>query len=231
MREMLVASKTLSEYMHFAIKEKHENIWIAQRAGRAKDSNDRTSDGVLKMMTMGGTGSVTDKLKSLHIVPLTISYEYDPCDFLKAKEFQQKRDNPQWKKAPTDDIVSMQTGIMGYKGHVHYQCAPCIDTFLDNIPADTPKGDLYRIIADHIDHEIHRNYWLYPSNYIALDELHGTETHKEHYTDNDKAFFDRYISQQIEKIDLTDKDGDYLRKCILTMYANPAINHLAAIKE
>ncbi len=231
MREMLVASKTLSEYMHFAISEKHENIWIAQRAGRAKDSNDLTSDGVLKMMTMGGEGSVTDRLKSLHIVPLTISYEYDPCDYLKAKEFQQKRDNPQWKKGPTDDIVSMQTGIMGYKGHVHYQCAPCIDGFLDSIPADTPKGDIYRIIADHIDHEIHRNYRLYPSNYIALDELHATDTYKEHYTDEDKAFFDRYVCQQIAKVDLPDKDDNYLRKCILTMYANPAVNHLAAIAE
>ena len=230
MREMLVASKTLSEYMHFAIREKHENIWIAQRSGRAKDSNDRTSDGVLKMMTMGGTGSVVEKLKALHIVPLTISYEYDPCDFLKAKEFQQRRDNPQWKKGPTDDIVSMQTGIMGFKGHVHYHCAPCIDDFLDTIPADTPKGDIYRIIADHIDHEIHRNYRLYASNYVALDELKGSENHRGHYTDEDKAAFDRYVEGQLAKVDLPDKDEKYLRQCILTMYANPAINHLTALK-
>ncbi len=229
MREMLVASKTLSEYMHFAIQEKHENIWIAQRAGRAKDSNDRTADGVLKMMTMGGKGSVTEKLKGLHIVPLTISYEYDPCDFLKAKEFQQRRDNPQWKKGPTDDIVSMQTGIMGFKGHVHYHCAPCIDDFLDSIPADTPKSDIYRIIADHIDHEIHRNYRLYTSNYVALDELQETDAHHDHYTEEDKAVFDRYLAGQLAKIDLPNKDEAYLRKCILTMYANPAINHLAAL--
>lgn len=230
MREMLVASKTLSEYMHFAIREKHENIWIAQRSGRAKDSNDRTADGVLKMMTMGGTGSVVEKLKALHIVPLTISYEYDPCDFLKAKEFQQRRDNPQWKKGPTDDIVSMQTGIMGFKGHVHYHCAPCIDDFLDTIPADTPKGDIYRIIAEHIDHEIHRNYRLYASNYVALDELKGSENHRDHYTDEDKAAFDRYVEGQLAKVDLPDKDEEYLRQCILTMYANPAINHLTALK-
>ncbi len=230
MREMLVASKTLSEYMHFAIREKHENIWIAQRSGRAKDSNDRTADGVLKMMTMGGTGSVVEKLKALHIVPLTISYEYDPCDFLKAKEFQQRRDNPQWKKGPTDDIVSMQTGIMGFKGHVHYHCAPCIDDFLDTIPADTPKGDIYRIIAEHIDHEIHRNYRLYASNYVALDELKGSENHRDHYTEEDKAAFDRYVEGQLAKVDLPDKDEEYLRQCILTMYANPAINHLTALK-
>ncbi len=230
MREMLVASKTLSEYMQFAIREKHENIWIAQRAGRAKDSNDRTADGVLKMMTMGGTGSVVEKLKALHVVPLTISYEYDPCDFLKAKEFQQRRDNPQWKKGPTDDIVSMQTGIMGFKGHVHYHCAPCIDDFLDTIPADTPKGEVYRIIAGHIDHEIHRNYRLYASNYVALDELRGDDSHRDHYTEEDKAVFDRYVAGQLAKIDLPDKDEDFLRQSILTMYANPAINHLAALK-
>ncbi len=231
MREMLVASKTLSEYMRYAIQEKHENIWIAQRAGRAKDSNDRTADGVLKMMTMGGTGSVIEKLKAFHIVPLTISYEYDPCDFLKAKEFQQRRDNPQWKKGPTDDVVSMQTGIMGFKGHVHYHCAPCIDDFLDSIPADTPKGDAYRIIADHIDHEIHRNYRLYASNYVALDELKDSDVHRDQYTEADKAAFDRYVEGQLAKVDLPDKDDDFLRKCILTMYANPAINHLTALAK
>lgn len=230
MREMLVASKILSEYMHFAIQEKHENIWIAQRSGRAKDSNDRTADGVLKMMTMGGKGSVAEKLKALHIVPLTISYEYDPCDFLKAQEFQQRRDNPQWKKGPTDDIVSMQTGIMGFKGHVHYHCAPCIDDFLDTIPDDTPKGDIYRIIADHIDHEIHRNYRLYASNYVALDELKGSMNHRDHYTEEDKAAFDRYVEGQLAKVSLPNKDEEFLRQCILTMYANPAINHQTALK-
>lgn len=228
MREMLVASKTLSEYMHFAIGEKHENIWIAQRSGRAKDSDDRTSDAVLKMMTMGGEGSVTDRLKDLHIVPLAISYEYDPCDYLKAVEFQQRRDNPQWKKGPTDDIVSMQTGIMGFKGHVHYHCAPCIDDYLDSLPADTPKGDVYRLVAAHIDREIHRNYRLFASNYVALDELQGTDAHHDHYTDADKARFDQYLAGQLAKVDLPGKDEAYLRQCMLTMYANPAINYLAA---
>ena len=127
MRQMLVSSKRLSDYMHFAIKEKNENIWIAQREGRAKDSNDRTQKSILQMMSMGGEGSIIERLKQLHLVPLSISYEYDPCDFLKAKEFQQKRDNADWKKGPMDDLVSMQTGIFGYKGHVHYHAAPCLD--------------------------------------------------------------------------------------------------------
>lgn len=123
-REMLLASKKMAEYMHFVIKEKNDNIWIAQREGRAKDSNDRTQPSILKMMAMGGEGSPVERLMQLHIVPLTISYEYDPCDFLKAAEFQLKRDVEGWKKSAHDDVVSMQTGIMGYKGRVHYHYAP-----------------------------------------------------------------------------------------------------------
>ncbi len=124
----------------------------------------------------------------------------------------------------------MQTGIMGFKGHVHYHCAPCIDDFLDTIPDDTPKGDIYRIIADHIDHEIHRNYRLYASNYVALDELRGNMNHRDHYTEEDKAMFDRYVEGQLAKVSLPNKDEEFLRQCILTMYANPAINHLTALK-
>ena len=115
MRQMLAASKLLAEYMHFVIAEKNDNVWIAQREGRAKDSNDRTAEAILKMMTMGGDGSIKERLLSLHLVPLAISYEYDPCDFLKAQEFQLRRDVADWKKGPMDDVVSMQTGIMGYK--------------------------------------------------------------------------------------------------------------------
>ena len=99
MRQMLSASKRLSGYMHFAINKKHENIWIAQREGRAKDSDDRTQEAVLKMMAMNGEGSVVERLMELHLTPLSISYEYDPCDYLKAKEFQLKRDIPGWKKS------------------------------------------------------------------------------------------------------------------------------------
>ena len=141
-RQMLMASKRLAEYMHFAIAEKNENIWIAQREGRAKDSDDRTQSAILKMMAMGGEGSPIERLKALHIVPLAISYEYDPCDFLKAKEFQQRRDNADFHKSANDDVVSMRTGIMGYKGYIHYHCAPCIDDYLNTL-ADVPKGVLF----------------------------------------------------------------------------------------
>ena len=226
MREMLMASKRLSEYMHFVIAEKNDNIWIAQREGRAKDSNDRTQEAILKMMVMGGDGSIIDRLKQLHLVPLAISYEYDPCDYLKAAELQARRDNPSWQKGPMDDVTSMQTGIMGYKGYIHYQCADCIDSYLDTIPADTPKTELFRLIADHIDRQIFAGYRLYPNNYVALDLLHGDSAHADHYTAEDKAQFEAYLKGQLDKIEMEGKDNAYLREQMLKMYANPAINQM-----
>uniref|UniRef100_UPI004038C327 1-acyl-sn-glycerol-3-phosphate acyltransferase n=1 Tax=Segatella hominis TaxID=2518605 RepID=UPI004038C327 len=228
MRQMLMSSKRLSDYMHFAIKEKNENIWIAQREGRAKDSNDRTQKSILQMMSMGGEGSIIERLKQLHLVPLSISYEYDPCDFLKAKEFQQKRDYAEWKKGPTDDLVSMQTGIFGYKGHVHYHAAPCLDEYLDSLDPDMPKQDIYNKVAAYIDQQIHRNYRLYPGNYVALDMLEETEACTDQYTAEDKAKFEKYIQGQLAKIDLPNKDEAYLKERLLTMYANPVRNNLAA---
>ena len=229
MREMLVASKTLSEYMHYAIACKNENIWIAQREGRAKDSDDRTQEALLKMMAMGGEGSAIDRLVALHLVPLAISYEFDPCDYLKAQEFQLKRDVPGWKKSAHDDVVSMQTGIMGFKGHIHYHCAPCIDQWLLSLPADTPKTDLFRIIAEHIDKEIHANYRLFPANYVALDMLHGTDRYASEYSADDKARFEKYLEGQMAKVTLENKDEAFIRESMLKMYANPAINQLALV--
>ena len=228
MRQMLMSSKRLSDYMHFAIKEKNENIWIAQREGRAKDSNDRTQKSILQMMSMGGEGSIIERLKQLHLVPLSISYEYDPCDFLKAKEFQQKRDHAEWKKGPTDDLVSMQTGIFGYKGHVYYHAAPCLDEYLDSLDPDMPKQDIYNKVAAYIDQQIHRNYRLYPGNYVALDMLEETEAYTDQYTAEDKVKFEKYIQGQLAKIDLPNKDEAYLKERLLTMYANPVRNNLAA---
>lgn len=229
-REMLTSSKTLSKYMHFAIQEKKENIWIAQREGRAKDSDDRTSESILKMMSMGGEGSIVERLTQLHIVPMTISYEYDPCDYLKAAEFQLKRDNPDWKKGPQDDIISMQTGIMGYKGHVHYHCSPCIDEYLQTLDSEMPKNELYATIVRHIDREIHRHYRLFPNNYIAHDLLTGKDEQTAHYQPADKVNFERYLAEQLEKITVPQPDIAFLRERILTMYANPLRNYWAACK-
>lgn len=230
-REMLTNSRIMSEYMHYVIAQKRDNIWIAQREGRAKDSNDRTQQSILKMMAMGGDGSVIDRLTQLHIVPLSISYEFDPCDYLKAREFQLKRDVDGWKKTKADDVLSMRTGITGYKGRIHYHCARCIDEWLATLDPDMPNGKLFETVARHIDREIHSGYRLYPNNYVAADLLTDGDAFADRYTEDDKAAFVNYIDSRLALIDLPDRDDEYLRERMLTMYANPAINHEAARKD
>ena len=222
LRETLAASQLMSRYIHFAVTQKKENIWLAQREGRAKDSDDRTQEAVLKMLAMGGN------LKELNIIPLTISYEYDPCDYLKAQEFQQKRDNPAFRKSRQDDLDNMKTGIFGYKGRVVYRTATPVNTWLDEL-ADLPKTEYYKVVAERMDREIHQGYELFPCNYIALDALNGDSAHASHYTEADKQRFEQYLSGQIAKITLAVKDEAFLRERILTMYANPVRNHLAAL--
>ena len=230
-KETLRSSQLMSRYIHFAVSDKKENIWIAQREGRAKDSDDRTQDSVLKMLAMGAPESATDlvgKLRDLNIVPLTISYEFDPCDYLKAQEFQQKRDHAGFKKSRQDDLDNMRVGIFGYKGHVVYRPAASINTWIDEL-ADLPKTEFYKVLGERMDKELHRNYQIYPCNYIALDELNGNTAYADHYTAADKQRFEDYMQGQLAKITLPEKDETFLRERMLTMYANPLINHLAAV--
>ncbi len=225
--EMIKSSQLMSQYIHYAVNEKKENIWIAQREGRAKDSDDRTQESVLKMLAMGGKGNFAEQLSDLNIVPLTISYEFDPCDYLKAKEFQQKRDNPRYKKSRQDDLDNMRVGIFGFKGHVHYHCAAPVNTFMNELSAQNlPKNDFYRALAEQIDKQIHSHYRIYPNNYIALDQLNGNQEYATHYTQEDKIRFENYLAGQLAKIDLPNKDEEYLMERMLTMYANPLRNWL-----
>ena len=226
--EMMRSSQLMSRYIHYAVTQKHENIWIAQREGRAKDSSDHTQDAVLKMLAMGGEGSPADSLRDLNIVPLTISYEFDPCDYLKAQEFQQKRDNPSFKKSRQDDLDNMKTGIFGYKGRVRYQCAKPVNTWIDELK-DLPRNEFFKALAERMDREIHRGYCIFPCNYIALDELEGTTTHADHYTQHDKQRFEQYLTGQLAKINIPDKDKSFLRERMLTMYANPLRNYLSTL--
>ena len=230
MREFLASSARMSRYMHFAVNQKHENIWIAQREGRAKDSDDRTQDSILKMMAMGGEGNVVDRLKDLHIVPLCISYEYDPCDYLKAQEFQLKRDIPDYKKTTDDDLLNMQTGLLGYKGRVCFRMASCINEDLGELERTLPKPELFVAISALIDKRIHANYRIFATNYVAHDLLYKEERFVEHYTAEDKKRFISYIDGQLERITLPNKDVDFLREKLLLMYANPLTNYLAATK-
>ena len=227
--EMMRSSQLMSSYIHYAVTQKKENIWIAQREGRAKDSDDRTQESVLKMLAMGGS------LNELNIVPLTISYEFDPCDYLKAQEFQQKRDNPNFKKSKQDDLDNMKTGIFGYKGRVHYQCGTPINEWIGELQ-DLPKNEFFKAVAQRMDQEIHRHYRLYPCNYIALDLLENASNpsstsspgNTSHYTPSDVTRFEEYLSAQLAKIKIPNKDEAFLRERMLTMYANPLRNYLAA---
>lgn len=225
-KETLRSSQLMSRYIHHAVTEKKENIWIAQREGRAKDSDDRTQEAVLKMLAMGSDErQPADKLRDLNIVPLTISYEYDPCDYLKAQEFQSKRDNPAFKKSRQDDLDNMKTGIFGYKGRVVYRAAAPVNTWIDEL-ADLPKTEFYSALSERMDREIHRGYEIYPNNYIAADELEGSHRYESHYTAADKQRFDDYLAAQLAKINLLQKDEAFLRERMLTMYANPLRNYL-----
>ncbi|MDO9633847.1 MAG: 1-acyl-sn-glycerol-3-phosphate acyltransferase [Paludibacter sp.] len=227
-KQMLESSKLLSTYIAHTINDKKQSAWIAQREGRAKDSDDKTQESLLKMFNMGGTGSFAENLAALHICPLSISYEFDPCDYLKAKEFQQKRDNPEHKKSPIDDLLNMKTGVMGYKGKVIYKMAGEISQQIMELGAEiTNRNELVGAIAKLIDRSIYANYTIYTVNKIAFDLLFDLKQFEKSYSLLEKLDFEKYLEMQIDKVDLPNKDIDYLKIKMLEMYANPLKNHLA----
>lgn len=226
-RQMLEVSGTLSAYIHHTIKETKESVWIAQREGRAKDSNDRTQGSVLKMLNMGGEKDVLTNLMELNIVPVSISYEFDPCDYLKAKEFQQKRDDPDFTKCKRDDLLNMETGILNNKGRVHFTLCSPINEELAKLDRDMDKNEMISAVATIIDKEIFKHYRFYPCNYVAYDMMTGTHRFSEHYGLKDKKQFEEYMQNQLDKIVLPNKDEAFLRSKILEMYVNPLKNFLA----
>lgn len=229
--ELLESSQQLSRYIRFVIEDQKRPVWLAQREGRAKDSNDRTQKSVLKMLAMSGPDdmSISQRLQSLHICPLTISYEYDPCDWLKAAEFQMKRDNPGFKKSKQDDLINMKTGIWGYKGHMHYQVAQPIDNEIAALDESVPRNQFLDQVAAIIDKHIFKGYRIYPCNRIALDMLNGDNSQSAYYTEQDKKEFQEYLDGQLGKIKIPNPDWEYLKERILTMYANPLINQLSVL--
>ncbi|GGJ96195.1 MULTISPECIES: 1-acyl-sn-glycerol-3-phosphate acyltransferase [Parabacteroides] len=226
-RQMLDVSRTLSAYIRHTINETKESIWIAQREGRAKDSNDRTQGSVLKMLNMSGDKDIVSNLMELNIFPVAISYEYDPCDFLKAKEFQMKRDDPEFVKSQRDDLLSMETGILNNKGRVHFTLTQPINDQLAALDKDMEKNELVAAIASIIDKEIYKHYRFYPCNYVAYDMLTGTKRFSGNYGPRDKKHFEEYLQGQLDKIVLPNKDEAFLRTKMLEMYTNPLKNHLA----
>ena len=226
-RQMLDVSRTLSAYIRHTINDTKESIWIAQREGRAKDSNDRTQGSVLKMLNMSGDKDIVSNIMDLNIFPVAISYEYDPCDFLKAKEFQMKRDDPNYVKSQRDDLLSMETGILNNKGRVHFTLTQPINDQLAALDKDMEKNELIAAIANIIDKEIYKHYRFYPCNYVAYDMLTGTKRFSSNYGLRDKKHFEEYLQGQLDKIVLPNKDEAFLRTKILEMYTNPLKNHLA----
>ena len=228
-RQALEAAMQLSGYIHFAVNDKKQSVWIAQREGRAKDSNDRTQESLLKMLALGGSGNIVEKFLDLNICPVALCYEYDPNDYLKAKEFLLKKKYPDFKKSKQDDLISMQTGILGYKGNIVMCFANPINDAISQIADKNNKQQTYKDICAIIDKEIHSNYEIFPNNYIAYDILNATDRFADKYSDVQKTEFIGYLNKQLSKVDiedLIDEDKDYMFNMMLKMYANPLVNKL-----
>ena len=229
MRGALEAAKHLSAYIHYCITDKKQSLWIAHREGRAKDSNDRTQDSLIKMLELGGEGTPLERLREINLMPVSISYEFDPNDYLKAQEFVQKRRNPDHKKSPKDDLRAMETGIMRPKGRIHYALTECLNAQIDALPQDLDRAQAAHKVAELIDKAIHSNYRLYPINYVAYDMLEGAHRFADQYTAADVEAVNDRLATQLGKCrldDVTPEELDYMRQMILTMYANPLKNKL-----
>lgn len=230
-KQLLENINHLSSYISHTVIERNQSIWIAQREGRAKDSNDRTQISVLKMLSLYNKNNPLEALKDLNIVPISISYEYDPCDYLKAKESQMKRDDPAHKKTFFDDVENMKTGIMGYKGRIHLQFGRPINNKLEQFDKDMDKASILSAIASVIDTEIHLNYLFFTHNYIAYDLMTNTHTFAGKYSMVDRNSFEKYVSKQVDKIEVENKDEDYLRSKIIQMYGNMVKNYVEALEK
>ena len=206
-REQIENAKLLSEYIHYQ-RKRGKSIWLAQREGRAKDGNDVTQPGVLKMLTIDSKNFL-ESIKELNICPVSISYEYDPCDYLKAREMQLKRDNPDWKKSREDDIESMSVGMKGRKGKVVYRLTTSINPEIDKAIAANPellnmsKNEQIQFVCNLIDQHIHAAYEMYERG----------------------EKFDQYIEGQLAKINIPNKDEDFLREKLYEMYDNQVKNY------
>lgn len=203
----------LSQYIRI-LRKRRKSIWLAQREGRAKDGNDLTQPGVLKMLTIDAE-DFFESIKELNICPVSISYEYDPCDYLKAREMQLKRDNPKWKKSRKDDLVSMQVGINGQKGRIVYRLTPSINHEIDRMLIEHPelreksRNEQIQYVCQLIDRHIHQGYEMYERG----------------------KTFDEYIESRIKLINLSNKDTDYLRERLYEMYNYPVENYNKALQN
>jgi len=229
-RQMLDVSKRLSAYIHYTINEKKTPVWIAQREGRSKDSKDDTQPSVVKMLALGGgTRDIIQNIRKLNVQPMTLCYEYDPCDFLKAAEFQLKRDDPEWKKSKQDDVISMSTGITTNKGRVSVVFGDRLNPIFDTYPWIDDRNAQVNCICSLIDKTIHSNYVLYPINYVAYDLKYDNEKYVSKYTAEEKVKVMDYLNGQLAKVKIPNPDNDFLWDMLLTMYSNPVVNKEKAL--
>lgn len=236
MSKALEAAKELSSYIHYAITQKHRSVWIAQREGRAKDSNDLTQEGVIKMLGLCGGDDFAGNIEALNIVPVSISYEYDPNDYLKAREFLLKRLNPDFRKSPHDDLLSMETGLLQPKGRIHFAIGKCINDQLSEELNGVDRHEAVKRVCKLLDCTIHEGYRLYPVNYIASDLLHNSTQHASEYTPEQLEEFRIYLSQQLDKVviegsEISALDRKYMTEMMLTMYSNPLKNKKDSAKK
>lgn len=225
-QEVIEASKNLSAYINYTLKEKKQDIWIAQREGRAKDGFDKTTPGLLKMFGMCSNGNLLEHLLSLNITPVAISYEYDPCDYLKIPELLKKHQGEEYIKAPNEDNQHMVLGIKGYKGNIHIHFGRPINDEIEHLAHITNKNELLKQIAEIIDKRIYTNYHLFPTNYIAYDWLNESNTFENQYTKEEKTKFESYTVKRLENF----KGNDLAKEIFLKMYANPVMNKLNSLK-
>ncbi len=231
-RQALDAARQLSAYIHHAIADKKKSIWIAQRQGRAKDSSDRTQKSVLKMLALEGPGGTAENLAALNIFPVAISYEYDPNDYLKAREYLLSHRDPSFKKTQHDDLFAMETGLMGFKGKVHVSFSSCLsDMILSLNDHGTDKSEVIDRVCHSIDCGIHGGYKIFPINYVAYDTAFDSDMYTDRYTPDEAEEVRNYIEGQLDKVDVEDitpQERNFMRTYMYTMYANPLRNKLLA---
>jgi len=222
-REVYTTSKVLSEYMRYRVANQISSIWIAQRNGRTKDGIDVTEQGLLKMFDMSGSGDFVKDFTELSIMPASISYEYEPCDILKAVELYIKR-RQKYVKAEGEDLNSILTGIMQPKGRIHIQFNEPLTLEEVNAAAELDKNERFKELGMAIDRKIISNYKLWPNNYIAFDMLNGEDKFADKYTIEEKAAFEGYVNARFQK---EEEGKEEIREIFLGIYANPVVGMLA----
>lgn len=217
-RELYEISQKLSAYIRHTITNKNVSVWIAQRNGRTKDGNDMTQTGLIKMLNMSGGKDFSESIKQLQIVPLSISYEYEPCDDLKVQELYLSSLHSKYVKAPGEDLNSIITGIIQPKGRIHMAVGKPIENELADIEKSGNENEKIKQLVNIIDEQLHQNYKLWPVNYIASDIANDSNEFSSEYTEAEKNNFIGYINQKISKLT---GDEQTLYNLFITMYSNP----------